>query len=64
MSRSGTRRRRDALCAFNCFATQNLEIGGIHSRQFEINHGPPCGVRRMEGRDIILAECLINYYAK
>lgn len=64
MFRSGTRRRRDALCAFKRFAKQNLEIGGIHSRQFEINHGVPVRRKPHGERDIILAGCLINYYAK
>ena len=70
MFRSGTRRkagralRVQAFCAYKRFAKQNLEIGEIHFRQFEINHGAPVRRQPHGARDIILAGCLINYYAE
>lgn len=64
MSRSGTRRRRDACCAYKRFAKQNLELAGIHFRQVEINGGAPVGHMPHGARDIILAGCLVNYYTE
>ena len=58
------RGRAAAEAAYKRFAKQNLEIGGIDFRQFEMNPGAPCGVSRMGERDIILSGCLINYYAQ
>ena len=64
MSRSGTRRRRDALRAYKRFALakpwagQNSRLAGL------VQSGAPAGLCPVGRRDIILAGCLINYYAE
>ena len=40
-----------ANAPYKRFATQNLEIGGIHFRRFEINHGVPAR-RELGGANI------------
>ena len=64
MSRSGTRRRRDALCAHKCFACgKTLFRTEFTSGRMTSDPGSPCGLPH-GARDIILAGCLINYYAQ
>ena len=64
MSRSGTRRRRDALCAHKRFAPGKT-LGWTEFTSGRPNQiRGPRGALPRGGRDIILAGCLINYYAE
>ena len=64
MSRSGTRHRRDALRAHKCFAPAKPWDGRNSLPTGQIKSGAPTGPCPVGTRDIILAGCLINYYAQ
>ena len=62
MSRSGTRRRRDALRAHKRFAPGKTLGRTKFTFGRQIKSGVPAGLCPVGARDIILAGCLINYY--